>query len=166
MKYNGLATLNHSISKSYPSCLADLNEVILREDDSLSSIPALFDSICVQDMDCVERIIANAELRQRRKSMDISFAISNTSRTEMLLVELRFNYKNLANLNREVLMDKVFGTSENLGITIPIHNDYIFIFQPSLVAQAINRLQRMNPRIPNNYVAMDIHNFKHIYFTI
>lgn len=74
----------------------------------------------------------------------------------MLLVELRFNYKNLANLNRIVLLEKVNGSFLALDNSVDINSNYIFIFQPHLVQQAINRLQRMNPKIPNNYTAMDL----------
>ena len=96
--------------------------------------------------------------------MDTTFAISDSITLEMLLVELRFNYTNLANLNRTVLLEKVSGSHLTLKNIENIHRDYIFIFQPHLVQQAINRLQRMNPRIPNNYVAMDLSQLIQLYF--
>lgn len=96
--------------------------------------------------------------------MDTTFAISNTSSIEMLLVELRFNYRNLSNLDRNELLGKVSGSINLLGNSVVINNNYIFIFQPNLIQQAINRLQRMNPRIPNNYIAMDLNQLISVYF--
>ena len=92
--------------------------------------------------------------------MDCTFAISDDSKTEMLLVEFRFNYKNLQNLNRNKLVDKVECSQEILGNSIPINEKSIFIFQKNLKAQAQSRIYRMYPRVPNNYLAMDLDDLK------
>jgi len=164
MKYNKPQTENHSVSQLHPSCLKDLNQIILDEDDSLVVLPTIFNNTTVLDLDCVEIIDAKNERRTRNRTMDCTFAISNPINTEMLLVELRFNYQNLSNLNRTVLIEKVAGSLLALGNTININSNYILIFQPHLVQQAINRLQRMNPQIPNNYIAMDLNQLINTYF--
>lgn len=157
MKYNKTDTQNHIVSLAHESCLKDFNQIVLDEDDSISVLPTYFinDEI-VLDLDCVEVNLAKSSGRNRNRTMDTAFVISNTSKMEVLLVELRFNYQNLSNLNRIVLLEKVQGSILALGTSIAINGNYIFIFQPHLIQQAISRLQRMNPRIPNNYVAMDL----------
>jgi hypothetical protein len=156
MKYDKLETNNHSVNLSHPCCNKDFNQILLDEDDSLAILPNVFNAAVVIDLDCVEVENARNEHRNQNRTMDVTFAISDTNNLEMLLVELRFNYKNLANLNRIELLEKVDGSTLILGNTVKVNGDYIFIFQPHLVQQAINRLQRMNPRIPNNYIAMDL----------
>ena len=164
MKYNKIETINHIVSQNYPCCLKDFNQVILDEDNSLITLPTLFSDVTVIDLDCIEIIKAKNEGRNRASTMDCCFAISDASNLEMLLVELRFNYQNLSNLNRNKLVDKVNGSIAILGNTVKISNSYVFIFQSNLVQQAKSRLQRMIPQIPNNYVVMDINHLITNYF--
>lgn len=164
MKYNKAETKKHIVSQTYPCCVKDFNQIVLDEDDSLVTLPTIFTDVEVLDLDCVEIEKARSEHRNQNRTMDSTFAISDANSLEMLLVELRFNYTNLANLNRIVLLEKVAGSTLILGNSVKINEDYIFIFQPNLVQQATNRLQRMNPRIPNNYIAMDLNQLILIYF--
>ena len=164
MKYNKKETLDHIISKTFPNCVKDYNQIILDEDDNLNTIPSIFTDVLVIDLDCVEKNKAKSERRVQCKTMDTTFAISNKSEVQMLLVELRFNYKNLSNLDRNELLGKVQGSINLLGKSIVINDNFIFVFQSDLLQQAVNRLQRMNPRIPNNYSAMDIQQLIRVYF--
>lgn len=156
MNYDKTQTENHIVSKTHTCCVKDFNQIILNEDNNLAALPTTFNNVTVLDLDCVEIINAKNETRNQNRTMDCTFAISNAATIQMLLVELRFNYKNLANLNRIVLLEKVNGSFLALDNSVDINSNYIFIFQPHLVQQAINRLQRMNPKIPNNYTAMDL----------
>ncbi|WP_136669328.1 hypothetical protein [Flavobacterium sp. H122] len=160
MKYNKPKTESHIVSQTYPSCLVDLDELIFKEDDSLIEVGSEFDNSTVIDLDGVEILRAQAERRNQKSTMDCTFAISDNSKTEMLLVEFRFNYINLQNLNRNKLIDKVAGSQEILGDSTPINDNNIFIFQKDLKAQAQSRLYRMYPRVPNNYVVMDLDDLK------
>lgn len=96
--------------------------------------------------------------------MDCSFAISDEEIVNMLLVEFRFNYKNLANLPAGKLRDKVSGSFNLLGESPTIHNFYIFVFNNDLIQQAKSRFSRLNPRIPNNYIVMNIYELHNVYF--
>jgi hypothetical protein len=99
--------------------------------------------------------------------MDCTFAIEieETDSYEMLMVELRYNYLNLQNLTRTKLLDKVSGSTLALGNSVIISNIFIFIFTTALKEQARSRLFRMIPRVPNNYVVMDIYELKAQYFS-
>ncbi|MCQ4142241.1 hypothetical protein [Chryseobacterium sp. EO14] len=164
MKYNKVETLKHVIAISYANCVKDYNQIVLDEDDSINLLPTIFDNVQVIDLDCVEKKLAGNERRNQKSTMDTTFAISDSLRLEMLLVELRFNYINLANLNRKKLLDKVAGSTSILGSSIKINNDYIFIFKSNLIEQAKNRLLRMNPVIPSNYIVMDLQTLFDTYF--
>jgi len=164
MKYNKLETEKHVISQSYQCCVKDYNEIVLNEDDSITVIPTIFTDVNVIDLDCVEKIRAQNKSQNRQSTMDSTFAISDSSNLEMLLVELRFNYRNLSNLNRKKLIDKVNGSISILGNSVKINDTYIFIFQSNLVQQAQSRLQRMVPIIPSNYIAMDLNELISKYF--
>jgi hypothetical protein len=164
MKYNKIETENQCILNSFNLCKKDFNEAILKDDDSLNQLPNYFTNVEIIDLDCIELNKAKLEKRLQCKTMDLTFAISDPFTIEMLLVELRFNYFNLSNLDRKELLGKVSGSINLLGDKIKINDNYIFIFKPELKQQAINRLQRMNPKIPNNYMAMDLHDLKVLYF--
>jgi hypothetical protein len=163
MLYSQGDTLNHKIAVAYKACLLDLDDLIHQEDNLSVGNVGQFNSSVVIDLDSVEVLKAQAEVRQQNSTMDCSFAIKD-KKTEMLLVEFRFNYSNLKNLNRNKLISKVSGSILLLGNSIPINSNYIFIFHKNLVAQATSRFFRMNPRIPTNYIVMDLDYLKATYF--
>jgi hypothetical protein len=166
MKYSKESTLKHSVSLNRTECLKAFNDLNIAE--GYSGITDLFSSdVFVLDLDCVEAKIAADEHRIRRSSMDCTFAIEieETDSYEMLMVELRYNYLNLQNLTRTKLLDKVSGSTLALGNSVIISNIFIFIFTTALKEQARSRLFRMIPRVPNNYVVMDIYELKAQYFS-
>lgn len=158
MKYDKLTTKNHNVSKQYLCCLEDFNKIVHREDDELKNkqIPQLVSDVEVLNLDCAEGKRCAPNNIQRNKTMDIAFAVSDSLNIEILLVEFRFNYKNPNNLQKVDLEGKVSGSKSFLGNSVKINDNYIFIFKPSLIQQARNRMQRMNPKIPNNYIVMDL----------
>lgn len=165
MKYSRTETLNLSNQIKQDLCLEYLNKLISDEGCS-SPIPVFVNNELVINMDCVEADLANASGRLRNKSMDSAFVILDNAGTnlEILLVEFRFNYANLKNLNRNEMLGKVLGSTSALLPISNIHGNYIFVFETNLKNQAISRLNRMNPQIPTHYIAMDISDLKSIYF--
>lgn len=165
MKYSRTETLRLSNLINQNLCLEYLNELISDEGCS-SPHPIFVNNEIVLNMDCVEADLANAGGRLRDKSMDSAFVIIDNTGTisEILLVEFRFNYVNLKNLNRNELLGKVSGSTSALNPLSNIHNQYVFVFKSSLKNQAISRLNRMNPRIPTHYIAMDINDLRSNYF--
>ncbi|MFD1770842.1 hypothetical protein [Sphingobacterium suaedae] len=165
MKYSKSSTLNHPLAQSYPECVKDINQVIFDEDDNLVVPGNSFTEVEVIDLDCVESKVAKKEKRSPNKTCDITFVVENGTDSKSLLVELRFNYKNLSNLKKDDLVGKVAGSKYLVeDDNTSVHEKNIFIFQPNLVQQAINRMQRMNPRVPTDYTAMDIETLKSEYF--
>lgn len=158
MKYDKLTTKNHNVSKQYLCCLEDFNKIVHREDDELKNkqIPQLVSDVEVLNLDCAEEKRCDPNNIQRNKTMDIAFAISDSLNIEILLVEFRFNYINPYNMKKGDLEGKVSGSKSILGNSVKINDNYIFIFKPNLIQQARNRMHKMNPKIPNNYIVMDL----------
>lgn len=146
--------------------LIDINQFI-EEEGCTQRMPVFLQGELVLNMDLVEKEIAKHELRNLNKSMDSAFIITdNIVRSkEILLVEFRFNYeKGLRNLDRKALLGKVSGSMNILNNILDIHDNYYFIFDSNLKQQAINRLRRMNPVVPSNFIATDINDLKSIFF--
>lgn len=165
MKYSRTETLNLSDQIEQDLCLEYLNKLISDEGCS-SPLPVFVNNEIVLNMDCVEADLANSNGRLKDKSMDSVFVIidNNGANAEILLVEFRFNYQSFRNLKRDKMLGKVSGSISALFPISNIHGKYIFVFESSLKNQAISRLNRMNPRIPTDYIAMDINDLKSIYF--
>jgi hypothetical protein len=163
-KYCKEANNSISLRDIYPHVVQFINTLVNSEG---YVGPAIFsDDVEVFNLDLVERIIAGNESRCLNKSMDMGFGISNSESGDknLLLVELRFNYINLNHLKKDDLVNKVLGSSTIMATHLPIHGNYLFIFQSGKTEEARSRLFRMNPRIPNNYLAMDLLELKNTYF--
>ena len=156
MKYNNIETKKHPLSQSYSCCIKDFNDVIFCEDQALKSTPNIVSDVEVLNLDCAEEKRCDPNNIQRNKTMDIAFAISDSLNIEILLVEFRFNYINPYNMKKGHLEGKVSGSKSILGNSVKINDNYIFIFKPNLIQQARNRMHKMNPKIPNNYIVMDL----------
>jgi len=164
-KYSKIETLNLSKRINKEQCLVDLDNLIINEGFS-GAVPIFIQNEIVLDMDCVEKIVADEERRNRNKSMDCVLVIidSINSTKETLMVEFRFNYINMRNLDRNALYGKVSGTKINLINELNTFNEYLFIFNSNMKQQAINRFRRMIPNLPINYVVLDIDDLKSRYF--
>lgn len=100
MKYSKSETLLHIVSINNPECLIVLNDLLFTEGYDGTEV-VFNEDVTALDMDCVEINNARNEgKRNRNSSMDCTFAIKDevNGDVEMLLVELRFNYKSLQNL--------------------------------------------------------------------
>ncbi len=168
MQYNQQQTMSNLVAEKHSGCMKDINAIILKEDNSLSEIPMLFNDVLVIDLDCVEKQTAKIESRNQHKTMDITFAINQLDKpplTTMLLVELRLNFKNPSNIKRQELTDKINHSKQLLdNCLVPICEDFIFIFPPNIKQQAIRHFYRYKPKFPNNYKVMTIEELKETYF--
>lgn len=169
MEYNKDKTINHPISIQYPCCVQDFNEVVKKEDDGLKikdEIPNFISDVKVLNIDDAKDEKYPIEMGEERpKSMDITFAISEDDKAEMVLVDFKLNVVNPNNLTTAELVGKVNDSITFLGDSISIHNQYIFVFQPNIKHIAERKLyRRMLGKIPNNYIAMDLQDLINKYF--
>ncbi|HTI57426.1 hypothetical protein [Mucilaginibacter sp.] len=165
MKYSKQATENFAKQIHKEECLESINQLIIDEGCVDQNLNFLGDEV-VLNMDCVEGKVASIEKRSPVKSMDSAFVAEDISGTsqEIVFVEYRFNYKNLSNLKKQDLFGKVVGSTSTLNQPSNIHGNYYFIFNSNLKQQAKNRFNRMNPAMPQHYVATDMHDIKNIFF--
>ena len=166
MKYCKETTINHKVASFYSSCLQKINDILDCEGYPNKDKHQLFDlSTIVINGDKLEEEVALSIGRvEKNRSMDIAFGIKKNSEVYIKMVELKFNCNNPSTLRNENLQEKVKGTIDALTEVLPIHYEYLFIFNPHIKAEARNRLFRMSPRIPNNYRVMDIYELKSTYF--
>lgn len=147
-------------------CIKELN-FLISKDGCSETMPFFVNEEIVLNMDCVEGKLASEEKRSPNKSMDSAFIITNHdgNKKEILLVEFRFNYENMKNLDKYELFDKVTGSINALKKSkTKIKAKYIYIFEPNLKQQAIRRFRNMVPSMPLNYTVLDIHDLKSSYF--
>jgi hypothetical protein len=166
-KYSKGETLKTSLAQQFKGCVKDYNIVFKDNDNNLNIIPNYFTDVEVIDFDCIEEKLSSLQHRKKVKSVDSIFVISDNSlNREIVLVELRLNYTNMANLVRKELEEKVKETIKTLKSfeNINIHSEYFFVFQPNRTQQARNRLNRMNPKIPTTYISIDINSLKQRFF--
>lgn len=166
-KYSKEETLKTSLAQQFKGCVKDYNIIFRDNDNNLNTTPNYFTDVEVIDFDCIEKKLSDLQYRKPVKSVDSIFVISDDSlNREIVLVELRLNYTNMANLERKELEEKVKETIKTLKSfeNINIHSEYFFVFQPNRTEEARNRLSRMNPKIPTTYISIDINSLKQRFF--
>lgn len=165
MKYFEHETNNLASYLDKVSCLSDLNQLILAE-GCTEIMPFFLNNEIVIDMDCVERETALLENRLFRKSMDCAIicSLDKPVISEVVLIEFRFNYTSMRNINRNSLLDKVSGTISCLGSALYHSEKYYFVFNKNLKQQAIRRFRNMLPSLPTNYIVVDIDDLRSLLF--
>ena len=165
MKYDHINTITNSVSQTHPQCLKLIDEIILKDDDSISTLVNMFDKSKAIDVDSVETCLASLEKRNETKTMDLAFSISDGNHIEIQLVELKLNVKNTSMLIQKDLMGKFDGATSIFVLhNLSVKDVCVFIFQPNKKQEAISRLARMNPKIPRKYKVLDLKELKNTYF--
>jgi len=166
MKYCQTTTENHPVSSKHFSCIENINLLLTNEGHIGTAVLFINDEV-VLNLDCVEAIIAlNDDDRERNKSMDFSFGIANDDKSIQLMVlaELKLNSLNPNHIRMDHLKEKVAGSILALTNSIHIYANYIFIFRTDRKEEARSRFFRMNPRIPNEYLVMDLAELHYTFF--
>ncbi|ATR79058.1 hypothetical protein [Moraxella osloensis] len=165
MKYDFNNTIFNNLVATYPNCLENLDDIVFKDDNDMHVKQINFPNVFVLNLDIAEINRCQILACNRSRTMDLSFFVSDKTSLEIQLVELRFNYKNLSNLNRKVLDEKIIGSKNLLcNINFSFSNKFIFIFKKNLIQQARNRLNRMKPIVPSSYVIMDMIELKKEFF--
>jgi hypothetical protein len=164
MKYCRITTENHPVSLACPDCIEDISALLLKEGHI--TLFAFTNDEVVLNLDCVETLLALKGVRDKRKSMDMTFGIANDDRSVqlMVLVELKLNHLNPNNVKRDFLEQKVIESTAVLSNSIHIYANYIFLFRSDRKEEAKNRFFRMNPKIPNEYLVMDVEELYDTFF--
>jgi hypothetical protein len=166
MKYSKFSTIKLGIQTGFRDCLSNLNTLIVKE-GCLEGMPLFDNSDVVLDMDCVESKIAKSEGRTNKKSMDSLLVVNDSSGySQIVFVEFRFNYKSMKNLKAKDLRGKKKYSKKNmndLGFH-NINNNYYYVFDPDLKAQARRYFRSLYPSMPSNFKPISISELKDIFF--
>jgi len=158
MKYSQLDTESHPLSNSYPQFLSSINSIILQEKGTIqpfqNEVALKFDKIKESSDD--KDILC-------MKSVDMVLVIKENNNLLTLLVEFKLDCKNAVNLSESELRDKIKHSKKLLfGSGIPIHNQYIFVFNDNLLnsSRRIISLKLSNA----SGVVLSINDLKALYF--
>ncbi len=164
MKYSKTATIDFANLINKEECLQEIGRLTIKE--GCKDARVFTGGEIILDMDCVEHKSARKEKRKTVKSMDSAFLIEDINGvvSEIVFVEYRFNYTNLTNLNRAALVEKVAGSTIAANSPSNLHDNYYFVFDSNIKNQAINRLARMNPAVPQQFKAVNIQDIYDAFF--
>ena len=141
--YKEAATISHpAISNpQFHRCLIDFSFLVVQE----GGTPNPFSEEKTISVDCLEVTAAQNEKRPPRKTMDAAFVIEHLRKTvrQTVLVEFKFRVRNVENLRKQEIEDKVKNSKMLLGNEPPVLHRYFFIFKEGIKHQAINRISRI-----------------------
>lgn len=167
MRYSKEETVSLHQKMKSGNCLSNFNVLLKKEGCSEKK---MFDEyVEVIDMDCIEINDKKKKSSQRNQSMDVALMIKEEkpNRKEVLLVELKFNSQNPRNLRDKDIIGKI-NFSKQYFSGIQVHNNFVFVFQNNLLAQArqhIARLYSSNTKVIESILLMDVRTLKNNYFS-
>ena len=156
MKFCSGLTKNHNAVNKYPSILREIKLILIEEGFVMSSASPFYSNTDnVIDGDKLEELLAISESRDKNKSMDLIFGIKNNTNDKFQLVELKLRSTTFYHLDKSSFLGKVLGTKNALGGS-NINSDYYIVFQDTVIQQARRYLFRANPRLNNQFKAVNV----------
>lgn len=142
-------------------CLTPINKLVLKE-GYVDKLLFKNELICI-DMDKVEKVNAKDQSRTNlNSSMDSAFLLKNR---KVVLVEYRFNYQNLKNLNSKKLTSKKFYSEQIvLKNKYLVYSDFYYVFSSDVIEQAKRRFRNFNPKLPQVYKVIELKDLKSKFF--
>lgn len=137
MKYSKSLTESHSLCCRHKECLQYIIDCIKTEGGK--GILFCSEETCLN----LDKIEKSQHKTMPQATMDLTVGLSHNQKScQMLLVELRFNYKSPQNIKRQEIIDKITHSKEILsGSTI--YPEYIFLFNKNVYNQARNHFYRL-----------------------
>lgn len=156
MKYSKNVTVTHPLSCLHKDCLLSLSDCIKTEGGK--GVLFCKNEICL-NLDHIEK---KQHKNNPQATMDLTIGVEIPSR-KMLLVELRFNYKNPQNIGKQEIINKIVHSKDLLS-ECPIHSEYIFIFKENVKNQARNHFNRLFTAKNTSCIIMTEEEFYHHFF--
>lgn len=158
MKYSKSLTETHLLCCRYKECLQYLADCMKTEGGK----GVLFcDKETCLNLDELEKTLHKERLQS---TMDLTIGLSlNQKTSQMLLVELRFNYKSPQNIKRQEIINKINHSKELLTGSV-IYGEYIFIFKDNVCNQARNHFSRLFSGKKTNCCIMSESEFYNLFF--
>lgn len=146
MKYCRDTTNNHPICRRYPKTLYSLNK-LLRKDGAKKD---WFGTENVVNLDELEIITKRGGRGDENRTMDFCMGVSvNQKSSQMLMTEIRLNYKKPENIGKKELMDKISYSKTLLTQDIPIAKEKVFLFNDNCISQAKRHIYSLFNNNPN-----------------
>jgi len=158
-QYSPTKTLEHPIASKYPRCVENICDIVKEEGATSTN----FSDEKAINIDKVERALIQQEQRDPLSTMDMSFAITNGKSTNMVLVEMRLNYKNPENISKREIDAKIKHSKNILTHSAVIHGCYYFVFPSKVKERAISVIRRAFSN-KANYVALDLAGLNEVFF--
>lgn len=156
MKYSKEVTETHRLSCQHKDCLQLISDCFTQEGGK--------GNLFCQNETCIN--LDKIEKKQHKNSpqatMDITIGIEASSK-KMLLVELRFNYKNPKNIGKQEILDKIVHSKDLLS-DCAVHSEYIFIFKENVKNQARSHFNRLFIGKKTPCIIMTEDEFHHYFF--
>lgn len=162
MKYCEQLTKSHIQSITYPIILCCVDIFLQGEGCTLNPSPFETCNSLIINGDKLEEVVtltAGKTVFDKKKSVDLILGVKSQDNTikEFQFVELKLRTKkDFYNLNKFSLRDKVNASTNALGSSQPISNKYYIVFSKDILNVADRFLFRINPRLSNDFKAIDI----------
>lgn len=158
MKYSKTLTEAHPLCCQYKECLQPLSHCMKTEGGK--GLLFCNEETCL-NLDKLEKVLSKKILQA---TMDLTIGLSSNQKSiQMLLVELRFNYRNPKNIGKQEIIDKITHSKELL-VGNTIYPEYIFIFNDNVYNQARNHFFRLFNAKKTNCRIMTENEFYDLFF--
>lgn len=170
MKYCENFTKSHIQSLTHPIILKSIKTFL--QDEGCTLNPSPFDNCnsIIINGDKLEEVLtlsAGKTIFDKKKSVDLIFGIKSLDDTikEFQFVELKLRTKkDFYHLNKYSFRDKVNASTNALGNSQPISKKYLIVFKKDILNVADRFLFRLNPRLSNDFKAIDISSLHTMFF--
>ncbi len=170
MKYCEHLTVNHTKAVAYSTILNEISTLLQNEVCLLNPSPFNGVNSLIINGDKLEEIItleAGKTVFDKNKSVDIIFGIKSADdlNIEFQFIELKLRTKeDFYYFNKFSLRDKVNSSTLALGTSQPISNKYYIVFKKEILNLAERYLFRINPKLNNDFKAIDVNGLHRIFF--
>lgn len=156
MKYSKEVTETHRLGCLHKDCLQLISSCF--KDEGGKGILFCQNETCIN----LDKIEKKQHKSSPQATMDITIGIEDSSK-KMLLVELRFNYKNPKNIGKQEILNKI-DHSKALLSGCAVHPEYIFIFKENFKNQARSHFNRLFTGKKTPCIIMTEEEFHHFFF--
>ncbi|MBD3583910.1 hypothetical protein [Flavobacterium selenitireducens] len=111
-------------------------------------------------------LAAGKTVFQKSKSVDLIFGVESVDGNvkEFQFVELKLRTKNFFHLDKFSFRDKVNSSTIALGTSEKISSKYYIVFKKEILNQAERFLFRINPKLNNDFKAIDPEGLHALFF--
>lgn len=170
MKYCEDLTKGHHYSVAHPEILNEIFGFLQFEGCTLNPSPFTGCNSLIINGDKLEEVLtlaAGKTIFDKKKSVDLILGLKSADnlKRQFQFVELKLRTKkDFYYLNKLSLREKVNSSIIALGNSEPISSKYYIVFKSDILNLAERYLFRINPRLNNDFKAIDVAGFHTLFF--